>query len=158
MPARLSLALTVVSLAAARRAGAGQAGVARAANATGQVVLISQGEALEAYNIDTGAMHQLVPPAEFVNGPPCFIPGDTQGRFVEADDNPNETWTGPSGAENGDAQPFFGLFDRNGARDHDAAVGDAGRVGAESGMKDPAGCAFDASGNLFGVGVGTRSE
>jgi hypothetical protein len=154
MRARLTAGLLIATTMLAGFAGA--QGTARAA--TGQVVLISQDEALMAYDIDSRTMHTLVagghgPSSEYVNGPPCFIPGDPDGRFVEADDNPYITWN--NGTENGDENPFFQVFGKDGARLTPSGIGDAGRIGEESGMNDPAGCAFDSHGNLFGVDVGT---
>jgi len=126
---------------------------------THQLVLVSQDEALMAYDIDHHKMYTFMQGGEdhnshWVNGPPCFIPGDGQGRFLEADDDPFETWVHNGKTENGDANAFFGLFTKTGVRDHSTDYGDDGRVGAEVPMQDPAGCAFDAHGNFFGVDVG----
>src|SRR5256885_12674610 len=62
---------------------------------TGQVVLIAQNEELDVYDIDAHALRAqpLVKKTDWVNGPPCFVPGDRPGRFVEADDNPKDIGT-----------------------------------------------------------------
>ena len=159
MKARICMMVALALVAGA------QLGTARSAERphprkTHQVVLVAQDEALMAYDIDHQKMYTFMRGGEdqfshWVNGPPCFIPGDRQGRFLEADDDPFETWTAPNGkTENGDANAFFGLFTKTGVRDHSSDYGDDGRVGAEVPMQDPAGCAFDAHGNFFGVDVG----
>jgi polyvinyl alcohol dehydrogenase (cytochrome) len=118
--------------------------------------LVAQGEELDVYDVSTHTLRPdpLVPASEFVNGPPCFIPASvpgSAGRFVEADDNPND-----HDGFNGEAQPFFGVFTKDGTRDFTSpfGIGGKGRIGFNAGMTDPAGCAFDAKGNLFGVDVG----
>ena len=127
---------------------------------TGQVVLIAQNEELDVYDIDAGRLRAepLVKKTDWVNGPPCFIPGDPKGRFVEADDNPNEL------GFDGDTYPFFGVFKKDGTRDFDAPFGATmGRIGAEvrltrdsavTPFEDPSGCVFDSTGNLFAIDVG----
>ena len=125
--------------------------------ATGQVVLIAQNEELDVYDISTHTLRPqpLVKPSDWVNGTPCFIPGDKAGRFVEADDNPSD---GPDHFD-GDTNPFFGVFTKGGSRDFTAPYGTLGRIGGlpasdPAHTEDPAGCAFDAAGNLFGIDVG----
>lgn len=163
MRARLSMATAIAALAGVQLVVAGHPGVARAD--TDQTVLVSADEGLYAYEVDTGdltlliqTLHSQTPsnPSEWVNGAACFLPGDSAHRFLIADDNPDDRPpSDPVGSGfDGDAQPFFGLFDNDATRDFNTAFGDHGRIGAAANMNDPAGCAFDAAGNFFGVDVG----
>ena len=113
-----------------------------------QVVLVAQNEELDVYDPVAGGLwaEPLVKQSDWVNGTPCFIPGDPDHRFLEADDNPNEN------GFNGEEHPFFGVFKNDGTRDMSGPI--SGRVGADAAMKDPAGCTFDDDGNFFGVDVG----
>lgn len=142
---------------------------------TGQVVLIAQNEELDVYDVDKGQLRAqpLVKKTDWVNGPPCFVPGDKQGRFVEADDNPRDLGT-DGVAFDGEKVPFFGVFTKDGTRDYAAPYGlTQGRIGAEvrimrpdgtgalvpTAMEDPAGCTFDpATKNLFAVDVGYNRD
>jgi hypothetical protein len=125
-------------------------------NQTNQVVLVAQNEELDVYDIDAHAFYDkpLVTQSDWVNGTPCFIPGDPDNRFVEADDNPDEK------GFNGEEKPFFAVFKNDGTRDMSSSTygtnGRIGGVGVEdpAHMSDPAGCVFDNDGNLFGIDVG----
>lgn len=110
---------------------------AAAAATTGQTVLVANGQRLDAYDVDSGTVRPAVPATEWVNGQTCPIPGDPEGRFVQAADNP---------AVGGDSLPYWGVFGRDGSW---TGV----KIGVP-GLEEPAGCAFDGAGNLFGIDVG----
>jgi hypothetical protein len=127
---------------------------------SGRLVLIAQGEELDVYNPSTGRFFKgadaLVKKTDWVNGTPCYIPGDPRGRFVEADDNPNVALAGVSAHFNGDAMPFWGIFNKDGSFTHVAVPSYVGGFGKELKLTDPAGCAFDTKGNFVGVDVGSN--
>ena len=136
------------------------AAIVPARASTARVVLISQGEELDVYNPATGRFFKdadaLVKKTDWVNGTPCYIPGDRRGRFVEADDNPKVDLTGVSKTFNGDAMPFWGIFNKDGSFTHVAIPSYIGGFGKDLHLTDPAGCAFDAHGNFVGVDVGSN--
>jgi hypothetical protein len=136
------------------------ASLAPARASTANVVLISQGEELDVYNPATGHFFKnadaLVKKADWVNGTPCFIPGDRRGRFIEADDNPSVALTGVGSHFNGDAMPFWGIFNKDGSFTHVAVPSYVGGFGKALHLTDPAGCAFDPHGNFVGVDVGSN--
>ena len=151
--ARAAVALALVALLLP----AGSLSQARAAS--GHLVLISQGEELDVYNPSTGRFFKgrdaLVLKTEWVNGTPCYIPGDPRGRFIEADDNPDVALNGVGTHFNGDAHPFWGIFGRDGRFTHASVPSYVGGFGLDLHLTDPAGCAFDAHGNFVGVDVGS---
>jgi len=136
------------------------AAITPARASSGQVVLISQGEELDVYNPATGHFFKnadaLVKKTDWVNGTPCYIPGDRHGRFIEADDNPSVALTGVGSHFNGDAMPFWGIFNKDGSFTHVAVPSYVGGVGMDLHLTDPAGCAFDPHGNFVGVDVGSN--
>ena len=136
------------------------AAIAPARAASGQLVLISQGEELDVYNPATGHFFKngeaLVKKTDWVNGTPCYIPGDRRGRFLEADDNPKVDLTGVSKTFDGDTMPFWGIFNKDGSFTHVAVPSYVHGFGKELHLTDPAGCAFDAKGNFIGVDVGSN--
>jgi len=137
---------------------AGTLSAARAS--TSHLVLIAQGEELDVYNPANGRFFKgpdaLVKKTDWVNGTPCYIPGDRRGRFVEADDNPKVDLTGVSKTFDGDAMPFWGIFNKDGSFTHVAIPSYIGGFGKALHLTDPAGCAFDAKGNFVGVDVGSN--
>ena len=136
------------------------AAIAPARASSSQLVLISQGEELDVYNPATGHFFKgpeaLVKKTDWVNGTPCYIPGDRRGRFLEADDNPKVDLAGVSKTFDGDAMPFWGIFNKDGSFTHVAVPSYVGGFGKELHLTDPAGCAFDARGNFVGVDVGSN--
>ncbi|MGZ4189985.1 MAG: hypothetical protein ACXVD2_07975 [Actinomycetota bacterium] len=130
------------------------------ASRTGRLVLIAQGEELDVYNPANGKFFKgpdaLVKLTDWVNGTPCYIPGDPQGRFVEADDNPKVSLKGVSDTFDGDANPFWGIFSKDGSFTNTAIPSYVDGFGKDLGLTDPAGCAFDAHGNFIGSDVGSN--
>jgi hypothetical protein len=126
----------------------------------GQLVLIAQGEELDVYNPATGHFFKgsqaLVKKTDWVNGTPCYIPGDRYGRFVEADDNPKVTLFGAGKNFDGDAHPFWGVFARDGRFTTFSIPTYRKGNGLNLHLTDPAGCAFDRYGNFIGSDVGSN--
>jgi hypothetical protein len=138
-----------------------------------QTVLVAENERLAAFDMVGGAPtngRSFLPESEWVNGPPCFIPGDAAHRFYEADDNPDVLFTDHDNVD-GDANPFFGLFSRDGQKAFGTpGTGElAGKTlvdDSDNGalwihgtdhdrtMLDPAGCVFDNNGDFIAVDVG----